>query len=117
MARMSNTHATAPACQIVRRTRTESSMVLLRARAWRDGGASGFVLLRKNVARAAPRVQQGFVRRRVNLSTDAIYVHFEQIRERIKLFVPDVFRDFCAAHDTSFVARQKLQQCVFFCGE
>src|SRR5258706_3779965 len=101
---MSKTHATAPACQIVRRTRTELSMVFLCGCTGCDGARGSFGLLRKNVARAAPRMEQRLVGRRVDLSADAIDVDLNQVLERVKFFGPDLLLNFDASDDTYLLA-------------
>src|SRR5438128_5035705 len=116
-ASIKRTQATAPACQSVKRTRTESSIGFLPGLSRIFGFGGRLFVGRKNVPSAAPRVQQGFTRRCIDFAADAIDVDFDEIRERIELFVPNVLGDFGASNDASGIAREKFKERVFLCGK
>src|SRR5579863_7787730 len=89
------------ACQRVRRLRTELSITFLGGGffcAMVSQGALrvGFVRQAQQVAGTAAGVEQRRVFRAVNFATKAIYVNFDEIRERIELFIPNVLGDFGA---------------------
>src|SRR2546427_7258509 len=122
------TNASTAVCQRVSRTRTESSMALpdrgvrLCPRSHGSAVLGGFRCRRissraKEVAGATASVEQRLGGIQVNFPAHAIDVDFDQIRERIKRFIPDVFRNFRSSHYSAGVARQIFHQRVFFGGE
>src|ERR1700745_3223685 len=100
------------AYQMVRRLRTELNIVLFAgrfrfvARLLLGGlfGRSGFLADSEHVAGAALGVQQGSFPGRVNFAAQAMDIDFDQVGEGIEVFVPDMFGNFSAAHDTSGIA-------------
>jgi hypothetical protein len=67
----------------------------------------------EDVASPAPGVQEWLGSLGVDLASQAIDVDFDQIRKRIKLFVPDVLGNFGSADDASSIPRKKFHECVF----
>src|ERR1700738_580611 len=119
--------ASNPAYHSVSRTRTESSMVLSRRsvafaamvpRALRflRFDSRRFIRYAKEISRPSPRMQQRLARFRIDLSPQAVNVHFNQVGKRVEAFVPHVFGNFRSAHHTPRIARQKLQQRVLLGG-
>src|ERR1035438_690745 len=103
------------------RTRTELNTVLPFARnsarmpGLRIGPVGLLVrIASQDVSRAAPGVEQGLRGSNIDFSAQAVYVNFDEIREGIEIFVPNVFGNFRAANDTTRVARQELNQRVLF---
>src|SRR6266436_9175259 len=112
------------AYQMVRRLRTELNIVLFTGRfrfvARRRNGLfrrSGFFADTEHVAGAALGVQQESFAGSVNFAAQTIDVDFDQVGERIEVFVPNVFSNFSATDDASGVADEIFEQRVFRVGQ
>src|ERR1700687_2008181 len=123
-----STTASTAVYQSVRRTRTESSMVLpdgrssLGARPRRNTFVSrlrdiGIIQRTKQVAGAAAGMEQGLAGIRVNFPAHAIDVNFNQIREGIERLIPPVLRDSPPPHNAAGVASKIFEQRIFLGGE
>src|ERR1700740_952160 len=102
----------------VRRLRTELSITFLRGGLFctivsQSARLVGLVSQAQQVAGAAGGVEQRRVFRTVDFAAKAIYVHLDEIRERIELFIPNVLGDFGAADDSADVAHEKFEQRIF----
>src|SRR5215831_5230405 len=71
----------------------------------------------ENVPAAAPCLEKRRAARVAEFTPQTVYVDFDEIREGIERFVPDVFGNFRAADDPAGVARQKLEERIFLRGE
>src|SRR6516162_7068115 len=89
----------------------------------RRGGSSRFArFLRirgtgENVPAAAPCLEKRRAGRVAEFTPQTVHVDFDEIREGIERFVPDVFGNFRAADDPAGVARKKLEERIFLRGE
>src|SRR6202050_1764736 len=113
----SRRNASTTVYQSVKRTRKVSNMILpgRRTRFFSSGivGANIFFLESEQVTCAAACMQQRRLGIRVNLAPQSVHIHFDQVREWIECFIPNMLGNCGAPHYLASVARKKFHQRVF----
>jgi len=72
---------------------------------------------RQNVAAAATSLQERRIGVVVELAAEAVYVDFDEVRERVEGLIPDVFGDFRAADNAAGIASEEFKERILLAGQ
>src|ERR1700738_3022009 len=117
-----STRARRPPYQMVRRTRTESSMGLSRSSCEFIvfvvfAGCRGRFRRQQKVAAAATSLQHGLGGVVAKFAAQAVDVDLNEIGKGVKGLVPDMLGNFCAADDATGVTGEEFEEGVFLGGK